>query len=247
MVISKKTLEEAVGADRMEEILEKEWKTAEVPSEEELKKEELKSPMARNNPNSRKNLVQYNKNKSKELKEKVLSGIVVTEKEEDIDPTTILDASVDLELIKKLLPVNEVMISRREQEQFWNTINVLLKDFDPDELTSSDIDDIVKMALNSVLETRLLVVSKGSAKMILEGGNTMEKFRKHSEKIKESLAARRRDRVDPKNKVSFSIVDLAVAVDEEKKAEYQQKIDKMLKDEQEFEFNTRYKPVKDGS
>lgn len=247
MVISKKTLEEAVGADRMEEILEKEWKTAEVPSEEELKKEELKSPMARNNPNSRKNLVQYNKNKSKELKEKVLSGIVVTEKEEDIDPTTILDASVDLELIKKLLPVNEVMISRREQEQFWNTINVLLKDFDPDELTSSDIDDIVKMALNSVLETRLLVVSKGSAKMILEGGNTMEKFRKHSEKIKESLAARRRDRVDPKNKVSFSIVDLAVAVDEEKKAEYQQKIDQMLKDEQEFEFNTRYKPVKDGS
>lgn len=226
MAINVKDAEEKLGKEKLKEITEKEWKVAEPPTEEDLAKEKSKSPKARNNPNSRKNLAQYNK-KTKEQKEKMVSNLKFVEKEEDIVPRDILGDFADILAIEKLMPALDVLANRKEQEVYYNYINLILQDFDADDLTASDIDDIITLALNRVIEYRLL---KGGAKnpmLILEAAPTIEKFRKFSEKIKSSLASRRVDRIDVKNRPSFSIVDLASTLDAQEQADYSKRLNKL--------------------
>lgn len=223
MAINVKDAEEKLGKEKLNEITEKEWKVADVPTEEQLANEKSKSPKARNNANSRKNLAQYNK-KTKEQKEKMVSNLKFVEKEEDIIPRDILGDFADILAIEKLMPALDVLANRKEQEVYYNYINLILKDFDVEDLTASDIDDIITLALNRVIEYRLL---KGGAKnpmLILEAAPTIEKFRKFSEKIKGSLASRRVDRIDVKNRPAFSVVNLAATLDENDKADYEQRI-----------------------
>jgi hypothetical protein len=61
MATNVKDAEEKLGKEKIKEISEKDWKVAEVPSEEELAQKKSKSPKARNNPNSRANLMQHRK------------------------------------------------------------------------------------------------------------------------------------------------------------------------------------------
>jgi hypothetical protein len=122
------------------------------------------------------------------------------------------------------MPALDVLSSRKEQEVYYNYINLILQDFEAEDLTASDIDDIITLALNRVIEYRLL---KGGAKnpmLILEAAPTIEKFRKFSEKIKSNLANRRVDRVDVKNRPAFSIVNLATSLDDAEKADYERRI-----------------------
>ena len=49
-----KSADKVLGKDKIDSIVEKDWKVAELPSEEELKNETLKNSKARNNINSRK-------------------------------------------------------------------------------------------------------------------------------------------------------------------------------------------------
>jgi hypothetical protein len=223
MAINVKDAEEKLGKEKIKEIAEKDWKVTEVPSEEELAKKESTSPKARNNPNSRANLMQHRK-KTPEQKVKSLKNLKFVEKEEDIVPRDILGDYADILAIEKLMPALDVLANRKEQEVYYNYIYLILQDFDVDELTSSDIDDIITLALNRVIEYRLL---KGGAKnpmLILEAAPTIEKFRKFSEKIKSSLASRRVDRIDVKNRPAFSIVDLATSLDDAEKADYERRI-----------------------
>jgi len=54
----------------------------------------------------------------------------------------------------------------------------------------------------------------------------MEKIRKENKVLKENLSTRRKDRINPNEFKGFSIVDLAVAFDEQKKQKLQDQIRK---------------------
>jgi len=83
-----------------------------------------------------------------------------------------------------------------------------------------------------VLEMRLLKTSKDDPTRHVDVSSAVEKLRKQTEKLKENLAARRKDRIDPKKYGGLSIVDLAVQFDNDKKRELYEKSSSMLKEEE---------------
>ena len=64
--------------------------------------------------------------------------------------------------------------------------------------------------------------------------NSIEKIRKENQKLKENLFTRRKDRINPNEFKGFSIVDLAVAFDNEKKLKLTEKTKILDKEEQEI-------------
>lgn len=233
MATNVKDVEEKLGEEKVNEIVEKDWKVVSVPSEEELAKEKHTSSKARSNPNSRKNLIQYNK-KTKDQKKKMVNNLQYVEKEEDIVPRDILGKYADIRAIGQMMPALDVLANRSEQEFYYNYIRLILEDFDAEELTSSDIDDVITLALNKVIECRLLKVGAKNTIKILEAAPTIEKFRKVSEKIKSGLASRRVDRIDVKNKPAFSIVNLASHLDEQDKLDFEERMRKMEETREEY-------------
>ena len=137
-------------------------------------------------------------------------------------------------MINNLLPANEILANRAEQKIYWQNIKLFLKDFDINELTASDIDGVITLAVNKILEFRLLRAARKSEKLLLEAMPSIEKIKRHSETIKTGLASRRIDRVDVKTKKGFSIVDLAVQLDADKAKEFEDRIQKMEKDQDDF-------------
>ena len=136
------------------------------------------------------------------------------------------------ELLNKYIPTAEIF-TEEEVIMFEGLVGIYLKDFDESQLTANDIDDIFSIAMNRVLEIRLLKASRGDPNMQIDASAAIEKLRKQTEKLKENLAARRRDRIDPKKYSGFSIVDLAVSYDMDKKKENMDRALKMRKDESE--------------
>lgn len=137
------------------------------------------------------------------------------------------------ELLKEIIPVEE-MFEKEEISIYNSLVDIYLKDFDEDDLTSSDIDDIMTLATNKVLEIRMMKASKGNAEKHLDYSMSMEKIRKQSDKIKDNLSARRKDRIDPNKFKGFSIVDIAVAFDDAKKAKLETKARKMKEAQEEI-------------
>jgi len=122
------------------------------------------------------------------------------------------------ELMENLIPAEEIL-EKDEVKLYKGLIDIYLKDFDEDSLTANDMDDLMGISLNKVLEIRLLKASKSNSTDLLDASAAIEKIRKQTEKLKENLVSRRRDRIDPKKFSGFSIVDLAVAFDMDKKKE----------------------------
>lgn len=232
----------ALGDEKIEEIVEKEWKTADLPSEEDLNKEKHKSPKARNNSNSRANLVQYKKDKPKEVKEKIVKGLRFTSKRPDKDLQDFFGDMVSEEMVSTLVNMREALEDGEEEEVFFNTVKYFLADFPHGELSFSDLDDVSNLALNKILELRILKLAKKSPKMILDAAATIERFRKNSDKLKMNLASRRMDRIDTKNKQSFSIVDLAVAFDDKRKRELEEKEKELVEKRKKF-LKSREQPL----
>jgi hypothetical protein len=135
-------------------------------------------------------------------------------------------------MLKEIVPVN-LIFEDDEMELYSSLVDVYLNDFDQNDLTSADMDDIMSLATNKVLEIRLLKESKGDASKQIDISNAMEKLRKQSEKMKENLSARRRDRIDPNKYKGFSIVNLAVAFDENRKKELLKKREQLKKRQEE--------------
>lgn len=119
-------------------------------------------------------------------------------------------------LLKEVLPVEDIF-EEDELKLYNSLIDIYLADFEQDDLTSADMDDIMGMATNKVLEVQLLKSAKSSANKKMDITNAMEKIRKQTEKMKENLSSRRRDRIDPNKYKGFSIVNLAAAFDNDKK------------------------------
>lgn len=141
------------------------------------------------------------------------------------------------ELLKSIIPLEDIF-EDDEIEIYRSLVDVYLADFDTDELSSGDMDDIYSLARNKVLELRLLKSSKGSADKQIDISTAIEKINKQSEKLKESLLTRRKDRVDPNQYKGFSIVDLAVAFDLDKRRALEKKA-KKLKEEQKRVLESR--------
>jgi hypothetical protein len=136
------------------------------------------------------------------------------------------------ELMEELMPTEEIF-EEDEIKMYEGLISIYLKDFDEENLTANDMDDLMGIALNKVLEMRLLKDSKGAkTDKLLDASASIEKIRKQTEKLKENLATRRKDRIDPKKFSGFSIVDLAVSYDMEKKREMMDKATKFRKEEE---------------
>lgn len=136
-------------------------------------------------------------------------------------------------MLKEVLPFRDIFTDT-EYETYQNLVNVYMADFDVDDLTASDMDDIMDLAKNRVLEFRLLKESKGDATAQLDTAAAIEKLGKKNEKIKESLSTRRKDRVNPNEFKGFSIVDLAAAFNNEKKRKLTDKMDQLKKEEKEM-------------
>lgn len=234
-VVDTLSAEDRLGLDTIAEIAEKEWKIAELPDEEELKKQKPKNPKARNNINSRKNLVQYKKDKPKETKEKITKGLKYKKKRAQVDPfdyISINDSYKDT--VKSFLPDRRVMKDADEEVLFYRSFNAFLKDFQLDELSASDFEDISSLALNKILESRLLSVSASDPNALIDATTSIEKYRKHSDKIKNNLANRRSDRIDPSKKQNFSIVDIVQAFDDDMRDKFNERIKGYEKEKEEF-------------
>lgn len=133
-------------------------------------------------------------------------------------------------VIREVIPVDDIF-DDTELVMYNDLLTVYLTDFEESDLTSSDMDDIINLAMNKVLSYRLLRESKGSVDKQLDVAAAMEKLDKRNEKIKESLSTRRRDRINPNELKGFSIVDLAVAYDRDVTEAHNKKIQRMRKEE----------------
>lgn len=133
-------------------------------------------------------------------------------------------------LLKEIIPINDIF-SEDELVIYNSLVDIYMNDFDDDDLSASDLDDIMTLATNKILEIRLLKDSKGDVGKQLDITNSIEKLRKQTEKLKEGLSTRRKDRIDPNEYKGFSIVDLAVAYDQTKRTKIEEK-SKKLKAEQ---------------
>lgn len=136
------------------------------------------------------------------------------------------------ELMEELMYTHEIF-TPDELKMFKGLSDIYLKDFDEEHLTANDMDDILGIAMNKVLEMRLLRASKGKTDMQIDASAAIERLRKQTEKLKENLAARRKDRIDPKKFGGFSIVDIAVNFDMDRKAELMDKSFEFKKEEAE--------------
>ena len=128
-------------------------------------------------------------------------------------------------MIKEIIPIDQIF-KEDEADIYHDFVDVYLADFDKEDLTSGDMDDIMDLAKNRVLEFRLLRTSRDDTDRQVDISATLEKLRKENKVLKENLATRRKDRINPNEFKGFSIVDLAVAFDEAKKQKLQEQIRK---------------------
>ena len=137
-------------------------------------------------------------------------------------------------LIKEIIPINEIF-TEEEADLYHSLVDVYMSDFDSDYISSGDMDDIMDLAKNRVLEFRLLKTAKDNPDRQLDLSGAVEKIRKENKTFKENLSTRRKDRIDPNEFKGFSIVDLAVAFDNNKKVELTEKALRNRRAEKEAE------------
>lgn len=136
-------------------------------------------------------------------------------------------------LVKNIIPIEEIF-NEQEASIYHDFVDVYLADFDKEDLTSGDMDDIMDLAKNRVLEFRLLKTSRDDVDRQVDISAALEKIRKENKVLKENLATRRKDRINPNEFKGFSIVDLAVAFDEQKKRKLQERIRKNRAEEEDI-------------
>lgn len=141
------------------------------------------------------------------------------------------------EMLKEVIPIDDIFAAD-EKKIYESLVDIYLKDFEKDDLTSSDMDDVMSLAMNRVLEIRLLKTGKLSTDKQIDASAAIEKLRKQNDKIKDNLLSRRKDRINPHEYKGFSIVDLAVAFEQKKKKELLKKV--ALNKEEEDEDSKQF-------
>jgi hypothetical protein len=135
-------------------------------------------------------------------------------------------------ILKEVIPISE-LFEEDEQELYESLVDIYMSDFEGEDMSSGDIDDVMSLATNRVMEIRLLKTAKGQPDRNLDIHKAIESIRKQNDKIKENLSSRRKDRIDPNEFKGFSIIDLALAFDNEKKEKMEKKARKLKREEKE--------------
>lgn len=223
-----------LGKDKYEELLEKDWKKTKVPKNYDKRRGRDGRKL---NKNSLKNLVQYRERTPKE-KEIALGQLRYKEKKKDQPkqeehlPQETKDLNV-LQRILNTIPMDTIF-EDDEAKAFEDLLRIYLKDFDEEDLTSADLDDIISLAMNRVHEIRLLQYGKETPSKLIDASQSIERLRKNTEKLKDSLAARRKDRVKYSGKDGLSMVDLVVMYEKEKKESRDERTAALLREEEHF-------------
>lgn len=134
------------------------------------------------------------------------------------------------DMLKDIIPLKDIF-NEDELVIYESLVDIYLADFDPEDMSSGDMDDIMSLAMNRVLEIRLLKTSKDDTDRQLDISASVEKIRKQNDKLRENLSSRRKDRINPNEYKGFSIVDLAVAFDDEKKNKLANKVRSLEEEE----------------
>lgn len=202
--------------------------------EQELEKKATEDPSTKNynNPNSRKNLKQY--------QDKKKSQPVVPEVVDDSDDTSddvqaqeiVVGRKLSADLVKRLMPQRGVLTAA-EKKRFTGIVITYLADFKNEEPTAADIDDIFEIAKSDIMETRLLQASKNDPQALVSISQSMEKLNKRKQQAKENLSSRRVDRKDSRAFSDVNIVDLVVQFDQTQKSEQRRKVDALMVEEDE--------------
>jgi hypothetical protein len=180
-----------------------------------------------NNPNSRKNLRQYQKKEE----EFVIPEVV----EDDGDDGTtqaqeiVRGRKLSPEMVKKLIPERGVFTTE-EKRRFTGIVTQYLADFKNEEPTASDADDIFEIAKSDILEMRILRATKNDAAAMIHSNQALEKIYKRKQTAKENLSARRSDRIGDHSSREISIVDLVVNYDNTQKQQEKERVERLLQE-----------------
>jgi hypothetical protein len=232
-----KDAKEKLGLD-YDESLKKDWKVAEIPEDYDQR---IGKDGRKLNPKSLKNLVQYRKRTKKE-KEAALAQLRFKEEEKEKKEIELPASANDQRLLhslKEILPLND-FFHEDEIPVFFQIIDFYLQDFEEDDLTANDIDDLITIAQNRVLEIRLLKHGKSRAAAALDISQAIERLRKQTEKAKENLLVRRKDRLTGKDAYSFTIVDLVANYENNRKAKLNEELARIKEEEEEVLANRDY-------
>jgi len=200
---------------------------------EELKAKAKADPKSKNynNPNSRKNLRQYQKKED----EFVIPEVVADEHGDDgtLQAQEIVRGrKLSPEMVKKLIPERGVFTTE-EKRRFTGIVVQYLSDFKNEEPTASDADDIFEIAKSDILEMRILKATKNDPAAMIHSNQALEKIYKRKQTAKENLAARRTDRKDDRHAREITIVDLVVNYDNEQKQVEKQRVERLLEENKE--------------
>ena len=202
--------------------------------EQELKEKAKADPKSKNynNPNSRKNLRQYQKKED----QFVIPEIVPDDGQGD-DGTLqaqeiVRGRKLSPEMVKKLIPERGVFTTE-EKRRFTGIVVQYLTDFKNEEPTASDADDIFEIAKADILEGRILKATKNDPAALIHSNQALEKIYKRKQSAKENLAARRTDRKDDRHARELTIVDLVVNYDNEQKQLEKQRVERLLEENKE--------------
>ena len=202
---------------------------------EELEELVEKNPKSKkwNNENSRKNLRQYREApKEGDLVEPEVLDPDEEEAEANQQAEEITRGiKLSPKIVKSLIPKRGVL-TPREKERYNRLVVTLLADFKNEEPTSSDVADILEVALCDTMEQRLMEASRGDPGVIVATSQAMERWYKRKQQARENLATRRVDRnKDARNSQDISIVDLAVRYDAEQRRKDKERLEDLLKKE----------------
>ena len=202
--------------------------------EQELKENAKADPKSKNynNPNSRKNLRQYQKKED----QFVIPEIVPDDGQGD-DGTLqaqeiVRGRKLSPEMVKKLIPERGVFTTE-EKRRFTGIVVQYLTDFKNEEPTASDADDIFEIAKADILEGRILKATKNDPAALIHSNQALEKIYKSKQSAKENLAARRTDRKDDRHARELTIVDLVVNYDNEQRQLERERVEQLLEEHKE--------------
>jgi hypothetical protein len=202
--------------------------------EKELEEKAKADPKSKNynNPNSRKNLRQYQKKE-----DQFVIPEIVPDDEPGDDGTLqaqeiVRGRKLSPEMVKKLIPERGVFTTE-EKRRFTGIVVQYLSDFKNEEPTASDADDIFEIAKADILEGRILKATKNDPAALIHSNQALEKIYKRKQSAKENLAARRTDRKDDRHARELTIVDLVVNYDNEQKQLERERVEKLLEEHKE--------------
>lgn len=211
---------------------------------DELKDKAKEDPKSKkwNNPNSRRNLKQY-QDQNPAVVPEIVNG---THEDDEADVTAIVvGRKLNPELVRKLMPQRGVLTAA-EKKRYVGIVQQYLGDFKSEEPTAADIDDIFEIAKSDIMETRLYAAAKDSPDALVNINQALERIYKRKQTAKENLSARRSDRKDARSSQDINIVDLIVRYDMVQKKKDQDRVAALLAEEEDTERQLEEVLEKDG-